>query len=849
MDYERNREILLKLLLASNSEETEAIITNEELFQHVKWVSYGRIDNNAGIIDQMLEPENALIEKITNSIDAILMRKCLEEGIDPMNREKAPRSMLEAINRYFGGKEKIRGKRSEMAKKLLRLSAEGKKERPTITVIDRGEGQTPENIKETILSLHKNIKEKIPFVYGTYNKGGSSTLGFTGNPGKYDVSYLQLVLCRRAPTIKEQRQFDNDEHFGFTVVRKRFDNLSCKFTYEYFVDSSSERILSVPFEKPIEMGDYKFSDGCVIKLYDYQLKIPGNIVFRGLNEIIEKKIPDSPLPIYLSELRDYKGDRDYTIFGLREKLERRRQIMHKGYPQKLPVDLGAIGKRDVNLFVLEHKTSCKEELGTYLLQKERVFFIRDGLVLNTENLSWIRNDCDLPDLAPYLFLFIDISNINPALAQMLHSGREKFKNNETTRLALQRLQLFLESETFKELNDVYGRLSAGDTTIDDKNLKRQLMKDIGKQPELREIFELGEDLLIKDKEPGEKEREKPPFEGSHLPTKFELVGQDPKEIEEGSFCKVTFETEAEEQLFVREIDRGEYDWSKSDRFYVTMQSFRQGKISFRVDHGEMAPFNTEEKINFFLKIPSKSIVFNKEVGFILRPKIPYVGKEYPTFFKFSRKIFKLPVESERKLNIYTDASNDYFDKKGEIEIEERKDISCDKIRLKDGILGIRVKCLIKRQGEAKDLHIAISDSHNKFDIDIPIEITPPGTNPDLKLPEPIRVWRDEWQNDQPPWDENIIARIPSWRELKKIKINMDSKAFEDLRKQIVADRDIARDVLLRQIFIGSIWHFLEFKDLSLEQNGTDRDPRDEVFERAIRATTKYILQKIKNLMR
>ena len=168
---------------------------------------------------------------------------------------------------------------------------------------------------------------------------------------------------------------------------------------------------------------------------------------------------------------------------------------------------------------------------------------------------------------------------------------------------------------------------------------------------------------------------------------------------------------------------------------------------------------------------------------------------------------------------------------------------------KDGILGIRVKCLIKRQGEAKDLHIAISDSHNKFDIDIPIEITPPGTNPDLKLPEPIRVWRDNWQNDQPPWDENIIARIPSWKELKKIKINMDSKAFEDLRKQIVTDRDIARDVLLRQIFIGSIWHFLEFKDLSLEQNGMDRDPRDEVFERAIRATTKYILQKIKNLMR
>lgn len=849
MDCKQNKLILQKLIKASNSEEVEAIITSDEFFQHVKWVPYGGITNNTGHIDQMLEPENALIEKISNSIDAILMRRCLEEDIDPRDREKAPQSMFEAINRYFGGKEKIREKRSEIAKELLRVTAEGKKERPTITIIDKGEGQTPENIKETILSLNKNIKERIHFVYGTYNKGGSCPLGFAGMPNKYDVNYLQLVLCRRAPTIKEQKQFDNDDHFGFTIVRKRFDNLAEKFTFEYFVDNLSKKTLSFPFEEPIEIGDHRFSDGCVIKLYDYHLKTPGNIVFRGLNETIEKKIPDSPLPIYLCELHDYKGDRDYTIFGLREKLERKKEIMHKGYPQKLPVGLGDIGKRDVNVFILEHKTNSKEELGAYLSQKERVFFIKDGLVLNTENVSWIRNDCDLPDLAPYLFLFIDISNINPAIAQMLHAGREKFKNNETTRLALKRLQLFLESETFKEIDDIYGKLIMGDTSIDDRHLKKELMKDIENQPELREIFDLGEDLLIKEKGEGEKERKRIPFEGTYLPTKFELIGKDPKEIEKGSFCKITFETGAEEQLFVREKDRGEYDWGKSDKFYVTMQSFKEGKLIFRVDPSKMAQFNTEEKIVFFLKVPSKNIELSKEVGFILRPKIPYVGKDYPTFFEFLGKVLKLPVESERNINIYTDASNDYFDKEGKLEIEERKDITCNKIRLKDGILRIRVKCLIKKQGKIKELRIGILDSHNKFDIGVPIEIIPQGTNPDLKLPDLIPIRKDHWQIDSPPWDENTIARIPTWKELKKIKINIDSNAFEDLKKQVVIDRDIARDILLRQIFIVSIWHFLEFKDLSLEQNDRDIDPKDEIFERAIRATAKYILQKIKKLMR
>lgn len=848
MDYKQNRVILQKLLASSNSEEVEAIIKSEEFFQHVKWVPYGGNANNSGQIDQMHEPENALIEKISNSIDSILMRRCLEEGIDPRDKERAPRTMFKAIDRYFGGKDKIREKRSEIAKELLRLTAEGKKEKPTITIIDKGEGQTPENIKETILSLNKDIKEKIRFVYGTYNKGGAGALGFAG-PTKYDVNYLQLVLCRRAITIKEQKHFDNDGYFGFTVVKKRFDGLSNKWTYEYFIDSASGKILSFPFEKPIEVRSYKFSEGCIIKLYDYQLKAPGNIVFRGLNETIEKKIPDAPLPIYLSELRDYKGGRDYTIFGLHEKLLRRKEIVRTGYPQKLPVDLGAIGKRDVRVFVLEHKSKCKEELGSYLSEKERVFFIKDGLVLNTENVSWIRNECDLPDLAPYLFLFIDISTINPALAQMLHSGREKFKNNETTRLALQRLQLFLERDIFKELDNEYGALSAGDTRVDDTNLKKQLMKDIENQPELREIFDFGEDIIIKDKEPGKEESEKQDFEGKYLPTKFELIGAEPKEVEEGSFCKVTFDTEAEEQLFVRTQDRGEYDWSKSEKFYVSMQSFKIGKITFRVDPGETTQLNTEEKIVFFLKVPSKNIVFSREVSFILRPKIPYTGKEYPTFFNYLRKKFELPLESDRKLIIHTDASNDYFDKEGKLDIDDRKDISWDNIKLKDGKLSIRIKCQTKKQGKINDLHIIISDTKNKFELNIPIEIMPPGTNPDLKLPEPIAVKREQWEDDSPPWDENVVARIPSWKELKKIKINIDCKAFENLRKQVLSDRDVARKVLFRHIFIGSIWHFLEIKDLLLAQNDQERDPRDEIFERGIRATTKYTIQHIKKLIR
>ncbi|MCX6721597.1 MAG: hypothetical protein NTY04_00150, partial [Candidatus Staskawiczbacteria bacterium] len=180
MDYKKSKSIFLEILKCQTSEEVEKIVKKEKLDEE-GWLFYGGRSNNVGTIDgQMRDADNALMEKITNSIDAILMRRCYEEGIDPRDKSVAPKNMAEAIQLFFGGKDKLREKRSEFAKEWLRITAEGKRDRPTMTIIDKGEGQQPNNIKNTIVSLNQNIKEKIPFVYGTYNQGGSSPLSFAG---------------------------------------------------------------------------------------------------------------------------------------------------------------------------------------------------------------------------------------------------------------------------------------------------------------------------------------------------------------------------------------------------------------------------------------------------------------------------------------------------------------------------------------------------------------------------------------------------------------------------------------------------------------------------------------------
>jgi hypothetical protein len=66
------------------------------------WKPLGGSENMYGVIEnQQASPIAALVEKITNSIDATLMRKCYEAGVDPKGAE-APKTMEDAVRRQTG---------------------------------------------------------------------------------------------------------------------------------------------------------------------------------------------------------------------------------------------------------------------------------------------------------------------------------------------------------------------------------------------------------------------------------------------------------------------------------------------------------------------------------------------------------------------------------------------------------------------------------------------------------------------------------------------------------------------------------------------------------------------------
>ena len=66
------------------------------------WLPYGAIENNYGIIGaQQADAIGALVEKLLNSIDAVLMRECYARNLDPRSN-LVPRTMTEAAEQFLG---------------------------------------------------------------------------------------------------------------------------------------------------------------------------------------------------------------------------------------------------------------------------------------------------------------------------------------------------------------------------------------------------------------------------------------------------------------------------------------------------------------------------------------------------------------------------------------------------------------------------------------------------------------------------------------------------------------------------------------------------------------------------
>jgi hypothetical protein len=185
------------LILAESESDVQSILTKYGYWDNDDdWQQYGNIENNDSMfINQQGSADSALAEKIMNSIDAVLMKECLERKIKP-DGPSAPQTVRKAVEAFFnvpGGNinQLTRNKdRLKLAENIY-LTATGTNYNPCLTITDLGEGQYPSQFPNTFLSLLKSNRIRIPFVQGTYNMGSTGALTFCGEQN------IQLILSKK----------------------------------------------------------------------------------------------------------------------------------------------------------------------------------------------------------------------------------------------------------------------------------------------------------------------------------------------------------------------------------------------------------------------------------------------------------------------------------------------------------------------------------------------------------------------------------------------------------------------------------------------------------------------------
>jgi len=566
------------------------------------WEFYGGFENNYSIIgNQQSTPDSAMVEKIVNSVDAVLTRECLLRNIKPESLE-APQSIKEALIDFFdiadGNLANIsKLRRKELAQNIL-VVATGKKSQPCFSFIDKGEGQIPEMIPDTFLSLVKTNKVKIPFVQGRYNMGSTGVLPFCGR------NHLQLIISKRNPKLI--KNILEESEWGFTIVRKFEPTGNMKNSvFKYLAPDrnilkfKSKSLPLLPgdypkaYEKPLEWGTF-------IKLYDYQL--PGGLksaITLDLYYKLSSLLPSIALPATLYERRKGYVAHEYHTYlnGLSVRLEENKyEDLEENFPSSVEINLNK-QKFIIRIFAFK-KTKAGRTKNRY--SKEAVIFTHNGQAQGFLPKSFLeRKSVKMDYLSDSILILVDCSHINQQMYEKLFmSSRDRLYDRQIRKQLEKRLEQIISNHAgLKELREARRREEIKEKIADNKQLQDIINKVIQTSPNLTKIFITGEKITDPFNLEGAGRKKK--FQGKKYPTFFRLVKNYPQSSPKNCMVKhgfrIQFETDACNDYFSRDDYPGKFELELlgdfSEKNFEYQYSLWEGKLNLHVRFDKTTKIN------------------------------------------------------------------------------------------------------------------------------------------------------------------------------------------------------------------------------------------------------------------
>lgn len=583
-DAGANRQLCIDLVHADTEAEVIDLLRKAGYWDNPDvWRWLGDEEFNYSTVgNQQSRSEQAIIEKLINSIDAKFTGAARVAGCLPKsgNRPQAvdtPVSIKEARERFFG--EQL--KDLEALSRGIAVTATGAKPRegngrPSFTIVDDGEGQTPTNMPNTILSLHKGNKDTIKFVQGKFNMGGTGVLEFCGMDRN-----LQLVVSRRHPELTSDTPANqSDADWGFTVVRREdpTDGKSSRFTYmaPIGIDENAGKgdVLHFPSESlPIfpEKNKPYVRDaawGTLIKLYEYDARRFGTnmMVEDGLMFRARLLLPEPALPIRFHECRSYRGDPnrsfDTTMIGLVETLQRDYEHPKRGNVEwfdqlEFVVDGEKFGAR---IYLFKNKATADA-----YRKDEGIGFIYNGQCHASMTKDFFRRKKVKQDyLWHSLLMFVDCSQISTRTHEKLFmNGRDRLRDGDLkAKLEAELESQIAEHEELKEIASERRKRELSEQPMASESMAKVIEGLLSKNPTLASL--LGQGLRIKNPhKPENAATGVAGFIGKRFPTKFHFKGLETgqelsRDAHVHSRVRVTFETDAVNDYFRRDEQAGEF---------------------------------------------------------------------------------------------------------------------------------------------------------------------------------------------------------------------------------------------------------------------------------------------------